>query len=259
MSNLNAIGFVIDAPRALIKTNVGVKSIVNASSGEVTFTGDNIEINGGWSAFALQEINTKSNIEVKLTDTEWSLDTLKMTSGGTITNGSVDYEFFGHAYTIDSNGKITIGKVVNAGSVQIDGYTAATSSTPAAGEFKVTTAANSTDILFPVADAGKVVYPSYKVSVTNGVKLDVKTTDVPGSGEVILEFPVYAAPESDSSDIVGYTQITIYKGKIKKDAKIGGSYKTASTYDITIKGLDPKRQDGNMWKAIFIDKENYEG
>lgn len=259
MPNLNAIGFIIDAPRALIKTTDGVKSIVNASSGEVNFSGDSIEINGGTSAFPIQEIDTKSNIEIKLTDTEYSFDTLKMTSGGTIANGADEYEVFGYAKTISAAGEVIIPKVIVTGSVNINGYTETTEATPAAGTFKVTIGVDSTTILFPVADANKVVYPAYKVAVTNATSLTVKTTDVPGSGQVTLEFPVYADPESDTSDIVGYTQIIVYKGKIKKEAKVGGSYKSASTFDISIKGLDPKRQDGAMWKATFISKADYIG
>jgi hypothetical protein len=259
MANLNALGFIIDAPRALIKTKDNVKSIVNASSGEVTFSGDSIEINGGTSAYPIQEIDTKSNIEIKLTDTEFSLDTFKMTSGGTIATGAMEYEIFGYSHVIGSTGEVIIPKAVVAGSVSVNDYVETTSATPATGEFKVTIAAGTTTLLFPVADADKTVYPAYKISVTEGTSLTVKTTDVPSSGQITLEFPVYADPESDSSDIIGYTQILIYKGKIKKESKIGGAYKSASTFDITIKGLDSKRQDGAMWKATFISKADYVG
>jgi hypothetical protein len=252
MSNVR--GFIVDVPNVLITTTSGDTHIVNASQGEVKFGGESLTVAGGWSFYDLTEIDTKKTIDISITDGIWNLDTLKLASGGTVTVKADTFYEFGTKYEIGvaATPTITIPYVVVASSVRINNFTETTSSTPTATQFLVTISATDTVITFNSSVAETDVYPAYLVATlsTDSV-LEVQTTDFPSSGVCILTFPVYADPESTEANIVGYGQFTIYKAKIKADFTAGGSYKQASSFAMTLKGLDPRRADGNMWKFVY--------
>ena len=243
-------GFIIDAPNALIMTPQGDSSIVSATSGEINFGGDSISINGGWSLYDLIEIDTKSTIEIALTEAQWKMTNMQLTSGGKVTTGKADKYYFGDIY-IAKDDAITIPYEVKTGSLRISGFSE-TADVVATKEFKVTVGEGSTTVTFfadEVAD-GEEVTPSFAVEVDSSEILTVKTTDAPKSGQVVLQFPVY--DDKDGVGIQGYLQIIVYSAKIQRANKIGGAYKTASTFDLSIKGLDPRRVDKNMFEMAFI-------
>ncbi|MCP3925541.1 MAG: hypothetical protein GY714_23475 [Desulfobacterales bacterium] len=247
-----AKGFIIDSPNALITTPDGDTSVTASSSGEITFGGDTITINGGWSPYDLLEIDTKSTIEISLTDAEWKMQNMKLATGGTLTTGTANQKYFGVGYSVVSN-EITIPLVADAKSVRINGMTEVETAPSADTEFQVTLDAESTTVTFntDVYEDGTEVAPSFDVSVDNSEVLTVKTSDAPGTGEVILQFPVYEGKE-EKSGVCGYMQITVYKAKIKRENKAGGSYKSHSTFELKLKGLDPRRSDKHMFEMAFI-------
>lgn len=251
MANQNISGFIIDTPKSLIETSKGDLHMVTSSSGEVSFGGDSLEISGGFSFYSLAEIDKKKTLEIKLTDTQFDLMSMALSSGGTLSTGATSFKWFGDPFVIDGTGKFIINKVVEPNSIRINGYTEVTTA-PVAGQFKVTIAATTT-VQFVVGDAGNTVYPSYTTAVASTQILSVGTTDFPGAGQVTLTFPIYSGADSVDSVVEGYGQLVIFKAKILQSNKIGGSYKTASTFDITLKGLDPRRPDGKMWEWKYLD------
>lgn len=245
-------GFIIDVPNVLITTTKGDTHIVNASQGEVKFGGESLTVNGGWSFYDLTEIDTKKTLEVSITDAIWNIDTLKLSSGGTLTTKVDEFYEFGIPFVIGTTTpSFEIPSVVVEGSVRINGFTE-TTQTPTASTYTVTIGADKTTVLFDASAKGTTVYPAYKVATeaTSSV-LEVKTTDFPSSGVAVLTFPVYADPESTEANVVGYGQITVFKAKIKADFTMGGQYKQASSFTMTLKGLDPRRPDQNMWKFVY--------
>ena len=246
---MSAKGFIIDAPNAAIITADGSTVLTTADSGEVTFGGDSISINGGWSQAELTEIDTTSTIDIALTDAQWKMANTQLTTGGTLTEGTLEKYFFGQAYVVDTDA-IEIPYEVVAGSVQINGLTEV-AATPATGEFAVTIGTGSTTIDFFAGDFadGVEINPIFKATVDNAEGLSVTTEDAPKSGVVIVEFPVY----SDETDglIEGYVQITVFKGKIMKENSFGGSYKTASVFSLSISGKDPRRSDKKFFDIAY--------
>lgn len=246
------LGFIIDTPSALIKSKKGDLIIDKSTSGEVSFSGDNITINGGQGFLALAEIPKSTKIDVKITNAEFSLNQLEMTSGGTITIGAKEYTKYGDVFVADATNAITIPEVAIAGSVRINGFTEVTD-VVATKTFKVTIAVKSTTIqFFTDVPTGTEFKPSYKILTAATVAgLTVKTTDVPGSAEVVLTWPIYESEEVESS-IWASGQLVLYKAKINQSSKIGGAYKSASTFDINFSTLDPRRQDHAAWDFNII-------
>jgi len=243
-------GFIVDAPKALILTSKGDSAVLSATSGEISFGGDSITINGGWSAYDLIEIDTTSSIEVALTEAEWKMSNMQLTTGGTVVTGSADQYYFGDAYIVATD-EITIPYEVVTGSVRIAGLTEV-ETTLATTNFKVVVGTGSTVITFFASEfvAGSEISPSFKVAVTASETLTVTTQDAPTSGEVVLQFPVYG--DENGVDIEGYLQILVFKAKIGRANKVGGAYKSASTFDITLRGNDPRRADKKMFEVSYI-------
>lgn len=256
MANLGISGFVVDAPNVLVKSKNGDYQNVTASTGEVTFGGDTLKINGGQSFYELAELDKSKTIALKATDAQFNIKSMAVSSGGSLSKGTAPYEFFGELFTVDGTGTFIIPKAIIAGSLRINDYTEIATGTPAEGQFRVTISSSTTTVQLPLSDADTNVSPSYQVNVDNITTLSTKTTDFPKSGEVTLEWPLYAGSEADEQEVVGYAQIVIYKAKILQSFKVGGNYKTASTFDFSANGLDPKRPDKKMWDLRFRPIDN---
>lgn len=249
----NGKGFIIDAPKVLLETASGNSHLATASQGTVTLGGDSIEITGGWSFYNLARIDTKKTLMVSLTDAQWDLDQLWLTSGGTKTEAVSNFYYFGTAYTIDaSTYTVTLtDNLAVAASVEINGYTEIATTTPTTGQFWVSTSGSDTVLNFASADASLVVYPSYKVATASDTDiLTVQTTDFAAAGSCIVQFPIYSDADAADSTIIAYGQLTVYKVKIMPTYEFSGSYKSASTFKLDLEGLDPRRTDSNMWEFI---------
>lgn len=246
-------GYIIDSPKVYIENSNGTIQIVKATSGSVKFDGDSIDINGGWSAYPLAIIDTTKTVEISVTDARFDLDAMQLTTGGTKATGASAFYYFGTPYTIDeTTDKIILPHEVIPNTVKISGYTETTEITPTGTQFTVTVSTGQTEILFASTEAGKTVYPAYQIATPDTSEtVSVKTTDFPSSALTIVQYPVYS-DESLESSIIGYHQIKIFKAKIQPSYGISGSYKTASTFDLTLRGLDPQRTDGKMYEAMFM-------
>ena len=252
-------GFIIDVPNFYITTPKGDVHLVTAQSGEITFGGENIAIDGGWSLSSLIEIDTRKTIEITATDAQWNLETMQLTSGGNLTKGADEFYRFGTPYVVDPvEHTITLPEKAIEGSIRINGYEETTEELEIPeNSFRVTVDTDQTQLKFNAEDAGKKLYVAYKVLTEEDEhQLTVKTNDFPKSGQVVCQFPIYNDADSDCADIVGYGQFLIYKAKIRPDTTIGGSYKTPSTFDLTLSGLDPRRPDENLWKFSTMKKIN---
>ena len=246
-------GFIIDAPKVLLKTSSGNAHIATASQGQVTFNGENVEINGGWSFYYLADIDTKKMLSISMQDAQWDLDSLKLISGGAKTTAASNFYYFGTSYTIDASAyTITIPYVVVANSIEINDLTEETGvgATPAATTYTVDIGASSTTVTFDSSLAGQHVYPSYYVATTSSTILTTQTTDFAGAGSAIIQFPIYSDADASDSVIIAYAQLEVYKVKIKPTYEFSGQYKQGSQFKLELQGLDPRRTDGNMWQLI---------
>jgi hypothetical protein len=251
----NDKGFIIDAPKVLLETVSGNSHLATAQQGQVTFGGESIEITGGWSFYNLAEIDTKKTLNISLTDAQWDYDQLWLTSGGAKTTGASEYYYFGTAYTIDSTtyAATLTGHTAVASSIEINGFTEIATTTPTASEFWVSNSGSDTVVHFAAANAGVVVYPSYKVATTATTDiLTVQTVDFAAAGSAIIQFPIYSDADAADSTIIAYAQIQVYKCKIMPTYEFSGQYKQASTFKLDLKGLDPRRTDSNMWQMIIV-------
>lgn len=248
------VGWIIDTPSALIKTKKNDLIIDKSSSGEVSFSGDNLEIFAGQGFLALAQIPKSTKIDVKISNAEFSLDQMEMTSGGTITIGAKEFSKYGDIFVVDATNTIIIPEVAIAGSVRINGFTE-TTGVVATDQFKVTIAASETTVqFFTNVTAGTEIKPSYKIlTVATVAGLSVKTTDVPGSAEVILTWPIFESEEVES-EIWADGQLVLFKAKINQSSKIGGGYKSAQTFDINFSTLDAKRPDKKAWDFNIIPR-----
>ncbi len=252
---MEKMGFIVDSPKVLIKSKKGLVVIDRASSGECNFSGDSISISGGWSAYALAEIPKSTKIEVKITNPVFDMNQMALQSGGTIKEGAVNYTKFGDIYTVVTGNTIVINEAAIAKSILIDGMTEVTTEPLATKQFKVVIAANTTTIsFFTDVLVGTEISPVYEILTdATAVNLSAKTTDFPSSGSVVMTFPIFES-ETTESAVFAYGQLTIYKAMISQTSKLGASYKTASSFDISLTGLDARRADSKCWDFTIIPK-----
>lgn len=253
-------GFIIDAPEAVLIGKDNTYHCVTAKSGSVEVNGSSLNIKAGWSLFDLANIPTGSEINVSLTDARLDSDALTMSLGAEQISGNVDEYKFGESYVVGQNNTIIINNAVKTGTMKIEGFVETADSTPSqAKQFSVAvtqateSTPASTTITFFASDnmIGKTVKPIYCVTVANGEKYSVKSTSIPKSCMIVLKFPVYADDE-DESEIVAMAQLTIFKAKVEQKWNMGGSYKSASEFALSAKGLDSKRSDKKIFDIDFI-------
>jgi len=251
--SFNGKGFIIDAPKALIRTASRNLHIATASQGQVQIGGDSIEINGGWSFYNLARIDTKKTIAINFTNAQWDLDHLAITSGGNLTSGASEYYYFGTPYVVDPVlYTITLPNLAIAGSIEINGYTVAGTATPTATQFYPHTVGGVTELVFNSTVAGAKLYPAYKVVTPVDTSiLQVSTTDFSEASSVCVQFPIYSDADATNSTIEAYAQLIVYKMKVMPTYEFSGSYKAASSFKLDLQGLDPRRTDGNMWEFII--------
>jgi hypothetical protein len=252
MANTDLNGFSVDAPNVVVKTAQGDYSTVTASEATLTFGGDTIKIAGGAGFYSIAEIDKSKTIDIKITDAQYSAQSMALSTGAVITKGADTYDVYGEVYTADETGLITLPKVAIAESLRINGYTEVTIEPITTGTFKVTISADSTEVLFTATEAGLSFSPLYSVAVPNAVTVTGLTTSFPKSGEVRFTYALYSDVLAEESTIIGDMQITIYKCKIIQGYKAGGGVKSAQTFDLSLSAIDPRRNDKQMWKSVFI-------
>ena len=244
-------GFMIDAPNVLIQGKKNTYATITAASGSVELTGESLEITGGWSPYALISIPTTSSLTVNLTDAQLTDGYFEVGVGAEKTNEQSDRYYFDTPYEVDDvDYTITIDKEVDVESIRINGLTKV-STEPQTGEFKAETTTGTTTITFNEDMAGKMVTPIFSVKEASENYI-ITTDSIPSKGKAVLVFPVYTN-EGDDATIAAYCQITIFEVSVTQQATIGGSYKTASTFGMTLRTVTPRRADKKVWQVDFYD------
>jgi len=244
-------GFIVDSPNALIIGKSGNSQIVTATQGSITFGGDSIDINGGWSLYSLASIDTSKTIEIALTDAELKMSSLALQNGVTVQSKAKERFIFGQNYEVKAN-KITLPYEVVAGSVLIEGFEE-TGAILEAGKFTVTVGTGTTDIEFfagELAD-GSVISPIFRVEIADTETVEVLNNSFAGTSKFILEYPVYG-DKDDETTLLGYVQFVVFKAKISANFAVEGSYKSASTFELTATGQDARRPDKKIFEVNFF-------
>lgn len=244
-------GFIIDAPNALIVSGNSTYTLITATSGQVAFQGSSLEIKGGWSLYDLISIPTGTTLTVTLSDARIDGDMLELGMGATKKEKSQETNWhFGDIYVVGEDNTITIPHKVDEGSFKVNHMVATTNETPGEGEYNLEIGETETVVTFPAAMVGEEVLPSYSVTEEAEV-YDALNDALPKKGMVVLKFPVYDG-DTTNAGIAAMCQITIYLASINQNTTIGGSYKTASSFNLELKGLDGKRPDKKIWSVAFF-------
>lgn len=247
----NTKGFIIDTPNALILGKSGNSQIITATQGSITFGGDSIDINGGWSLYSLASIDTSKSIEIALTDAELKMSSLALQNGVTVQSKAKERFIFGQDYEVIEN-KITLPYEVITGSVLIEGLEES-DATLEAGNFTVTIGTGTTDIEFFTGEFadGTVISPIFRVEITDTETVEVLNNSFAGTSKVILEYPVYG-DKDDETTLLGHIQFVVFKAKVSSNFAVDGSYKSASTFDLTAIGQDARRPDKKIFEVNFF-------
>lgn len=136
---------------------------------------------------------------------------------------------------------LTLGQTPVAGSVSIRGLEADT-------DFTVT----GTTVTLTEATTADTVSVSYRVLVTGGSKMviDNKSSAV---GTAYFKYPVYSSGDDcTKAGVSGYVVVEIFRCRVTGHPTIAGSYKSASTFDLTLSAIK-NTSSNNPGKAYAIE------
>lgn len=248
-------GFIIDAPNALIVSGNKASHVVTASSGQVQLQGSMIDINGGQGLYSLTSIPSQTQLNITLTDAMFNSDSFVISTGAVETkNVVVKDKKFGTPFVIDATTfEFTIPEAIVPQSLHIAGLTEDTTpaALPTATTYVVTYNVADTVVKFDATLGGEQVLPSYDVAVAGGTTYDMMIDSIPSKGEVTIKFPIYSN-DSVNSSIEAYGQFHFYSAMINLNNTFGGNYKTASTFEMQIKGMNSNRPDKKIFSFDII-------
>jgi hypothetical protein len=251
-------GFVVDAFDVLLITSDNVHQVITGSEASVDYTGELITINGGQGFYPLTKIDSAKNIEISISDSQFSMNGLAMTTGGTLAEGAKTVRKWGTAYTVPaSTYQIVVPDAIAvAADVKIMGLTYNATATPTTGNFSVGIGALTSTITFNSEMEGKIVYPAYTIttSAADTAYLTVDDLDASVSGALYMNFPIYGDVDSaNNGTIVADGYIYIPKVKITTSSKMGSSVKSASTFTLNATGLFNGRGN-NVFELTYVNR-----
>ena len=246
-------GFVADVADIDFKRCDGmVYHCDSATATGITPSAKSITVNCGQSSYPAGVIETDKGLEASFTNGQWDGDMFesayatKAEDKATTTRETASYE-------VATGSKIEIPYEAVEGSIYIRGMEKAESATT--GKYTVTSSSGKTTITFAEGDVavGDYIQVSYERTATMHT-MDMQTVGTMARGELWYHIPVYSAGiDCTEAAIKGYIHVHIFRVRVTTPPGFDGSYKTASTYQVTFQAMDPKRPDKLMWQISYED------
>lgn len=241
-------GYIADVPRLWFKRCDGrIFYFDELTAATVTPQINYTEVNAGWSLFPVAYLPGQSTFEMQITSGKFEADLFVMTNA---TKFSTNQSFrMMHTETLDVDGQneVELSKTPVTGTISIPypneaGMMEETSSTPAAGKFKVTTSGGVTKLTFATGDVGsKVEVSYYYLDEVEEARIDNRSSAM---GEAIMQYPVYGnGDDCTDASIIGYVTVKVLRCRVTAQPGFDASYKTAGTFQFTLAAMDAKQSD----------------
>ena len=248
-------GYIADVPEIWFRRCDGrIFHFTELTNATMTINQNNTEITAGWSLFPVAVLPGTSTLEVSFTSAKFEPELFAMTNSVEMEDAADYEEYMTETLTVATGSStavltnepveyeedgLTYCKVSIPGLTQVD-----STDTPEDDEFKVDSATKT--ITFGSAlTADATMEISYVTEVATGIqemKIDNRAAAI---GEVVEKYPVYSdGTDCTAAGIIGYAFLKIYQARITAQPSLGGSYKSAATYDFTISAIDPKGKGG---------------
>lgn len=219
---------------------------------------ENIEINAGWSKYPIALIQSGAALEASFTSAKFSMALFEMAHNEASTTASdiarpktirVDVTGDAGSFT-DAKADVT--------KVYINGLTLVGAEvTPlTTGKFHATLAQSTVSLAFYADDVadGTTIDVTYYTKLEAGTQLTIPTEGASARGELTFTYPVYSSGiDCEDASLLGELVIVIYKARVTTAPGFDSSYKSASTNQVTVTAMDPRRQDGAMYDMFFIE------
>ena len=251
-------GYIADVPKVYLKRCGDDKTFVldEITQASVTPSVNTVEINAGWSLFPVAVLQGQSTFEMQITSGKFESELFEFSNNTKLGWQHDDaFEIPGTAMeeVNATDNSITLPHKAVAGSVQIDQLEEANETGD--GKFRVEVIGSGNDqrtkITFEAAMAGKKVRVNYTYTATvDYINIDNKSSAI---CEAVLEFPVYDDGTNCAlSAVIGYVYVKVFKARITQLPGMDGSYKSASTFQLTLSALDAKRTDEAVYQIYYV-------
>lgn len=197
-----------------------------------------------------------STLEMTFTSAKFEPELFAMTNAAELATSAAyeEYATENLTATVADELDFDLGtKVLVTGSIAIKGMTEVSTAPAATGEFQYDSTNKKLKFFAGDVAVGTIVEVSYRHTVTiQEMKVDNRAAAI---GEVVAKYPVYSdGTDCTAAGIIGYAFLKVYQARITSQPTLGGSYKSASTYDFTISAIDPKGKGGlteNGTEAVY--------
>lgn len=208
-----------------------------------------IDINAGQDLFPVAVLPGSSTLEMQMTIANFDSSIFELAEAGSMTTTNAHKSPVTEVKTV-ANNAITLSKTPVANSVSINGLTEA--STIASGKF-VVDIANKTVTFNTGEESGDIEVSYLTVDTTaSEMVVDNKSSAI---GTAYARYPVYSSgSDCTASGISGYVVVEIFRCRVTGHPTLGGSYKSASTFDLTLSGIKntSSYQTGKAYSIAWI-------
>lgn len=196
------------------------------------------EVNAGWSLFPVATLPGQSTFEVSLTSGKFEAEMFSM-ANATDFEENAEYAVPQSEYvTLDGEKKAVLTQTPIEGSIVIEGLTA-----------EDYTVSEKTITFTEAQDSPILVNYEYNQTAREALI----TNQNSAIGEAIMVYPVYGSGDDcTQSAIIGKVILKVYKARVSGQPGLNGSYKSASTFDMTLTALDAKRPDGAAYSIAYV-------
>ena len=251
-------GYIADVPKVYLKRCGDDKTFVldEITQASVTPNVNTVEINAGWSLFPVAVLQGQSTFEMQITSGKFESELFSFANNKNVWESDDDFEIPGTVIeeVNATDNSITLPHKAVAGSVQIDQLEEDTETGDGKFTTEVITGTDSvqrTKVTFEAAMAGKTVRVNYSyTAAVDYINVDNKASAI---CEAVLEFPVYDDGTNCAlAAVMGHVYVKVFKARITQMPGMDGSYKSASTFQMTLSALDAKRADEAVYQIYYV-------
>jgi hypothetical protein len=257
-------GYMVDVPKVHFtncdSTSDRVWFFDELTAASFSPSQENIEINAGWSKYPIALIQSGAALEASFTSAKFSMALFEMAHNeATSTVADIARPKTIRVDVTSDAGTFTDAKA-DVTKVYVNGLElVGPAVTPLTkGKFHATlnggTGVVTLDFFADDVTDGTTIDLTYYTAAESGTQLTIPTEGASARGELTFTYPVYSSGiDCEDASLLGELIIVIYKARVTTAPGFDSSYKSASTNQVTVTAMDPRRQDGAMYDMFFIE------
>lgn len=233
-------GYIADVPHFWFKRCDGrIFYFDEQTNASVTPQVNYTEVNAGWSMYPVAYLPGQSTFEMNITSGKFYPDLFSMANATDFESNDTFLTPFTETLDVAADKSLTLSHEP-AGDIFIEGLSAE--------DYTV----EGSKVTFTEDQTGPIQVTYEYTQTAHEALIDNKSAAI---GEAIMVYPVYGSGDDcTQSAIIGEVVMKVFKARVTGQPGLNGSYKSASTFDLTLSAMDAKRSDGATYSIAYVKK-----